>query len=282
VTTTSFTNHIQQLKAHHPARLFISPNLPVGDNDEVATSPSEQQTGESDPLDQSAPPTYGSHLLDQLVPLYEGIDPSGFFTPGLRSGSATPSFSTMASRNASHDNLASLSMSANAPSPNAGALRRRLNMINGQNQNQSSQQPGAGQQPHDDASADASPGEASGHASDDDARRASDPAYFSSALPRSTSGRDIQIRDRHHAGIASSPPDHDDMPGVEEHDYDMNVLGRMPSYNTAVKTNPRAIHAETPPTYGAAVSRPASPAMPAMPGQAHLRMGAVTPRSRGG
>jgi len=275
------TNHIQQLKAHHPARLFISPNLPVGDNDEVETSPSEQMTGESDPLDQSAPPTYGSHLLDQLVPLYEGIDPAGFFTPGLRSGSATPSFSTMASRNASHDNLASLTMTANAPSPNAGALRRRLNMINGQNQSSQTAQS------HDDASTDASPGE-SGHASDDDARHASDPAYFSTSasnshLPRSTSGRDIQIRDRHHAGIASSPPDADDMPGVEEHDYDMNVLGRMPSYNTAVKTNPRAIHAETPPTYGAAVSRPPSPVgMPQLPGQAHLRMGAVTPRGRGG
>jgi len=203
-------------------------------------------SGEPDLLDQSAPPTYGTHQLDQLVPLYQDIDPSGFHTPGLRSGSATPSFSTFASRNASHDNLASLGM-IDSTHPNPSALRNRL-----RNLERTSDETPDGEQHR---------------------RRTDGTNYFGNTTP--TEG---QIRDRHHAGIASSPPD-----GME--DFDMYALGRMPSYNTAVRQNPRSIHAETPPTYIAAVSRPPSPLPPApalqMPTAAHLRTsGNTTPQNR--
>lgn len=237
---------IPQLKAHHPARLFISPNLPVDENNNVATSPGEAMSGEPDPLDQSAPPTYGSHLLDQLVPLYEGIDPAGYLTPGQRSGSHTPSFSTFASRNASYDNLASLAMTGTDPnSPNAATLRNRLRNL----------------QRVDDHSP-----------TEEDVRRETANSYFGHGTPPNG-----QIRDRHHAGHAESP-EHED---AHEH-FDMYALGRMPSYNTAVKQNPRAIHSDTPPTYIVATSRPPSPQLPSLTHlpQAHLRSGHATPLGR--
>lgn len=215
--------------------------MPVDDNNTVATSPGEAMTGEPDLLDQSAPPTYGTHQLDQLVPLYQDIDPAGFQTPGLRSGSATPSFSSFASRNASHDNLAALGMT-DSTHPNPSALRNRLRNL----------------ERHNDETPD---GESHRHNGN----------YFGNITPT-----DGQIRDRHHAGIASSPPEGNGMD-----DYDMYALGRMPSYNTAVRSNPRTIHAETPPTYVTAVSRPPSPMQPAlqMPTAAHLRTsGNTTPQ----
>lgn len=170
--------------------------------------------------------------------MYEGIDPAGYLTPGQRSGSHTPSFSTFASRNASYDNLASLAMTGTDPnSPNAATLRNRLRNL----------------QRVDD------------HSPTEDEARANS-SYFGNGTPPNG-----QIRDRHHATIAGSP-ELDGHEGHEHVDFDMYALGRMPSYNTAVKQNPRAVHSDTPPTYVVATSRPPSPTLPTlMPlQQAHL------------
>jgi len=240
----------------------------VDDNNEVQPTDTETATGEPDSLDNSAPPMYGSHQLDQLVPLYEGIDPSGFFTPGLRSGSATP-FGELASRNASHSNLNSLLMtSTDGGSPDPRTLRNRLRQVKhrqGHHNHQNGDENGDGHHSPTD-------GEAQ--------RQGSHSSYFDNSSTTPTNG---MIRDRHHANIAGSPPDHEDY--IEQSDYDMNMLGRMPSYNTAIKSNPRSVQADGPPTYISAISRPPSPSPPApilQPlTQAHLRTsGHATPRRR--
>jgi hypothetical protein len=111
-------------------------------------------------------------------------------------------------------------------------------------------------------------------------RQGSTSSYHDNSSITPTNG---MIRDRHHANIASSPSDHEDY--LEQSDYDMNALGRMPSYNTAIRSNPRTLQADGPPTYIAAISRPPSPAPSAPvlqpPTQAHLRTsGHAIPRRR--
>lgn len=242
---------MSQLKAHHPAYLFISPNLPVGEDNSVSTSPHETPEAADLPGNLKAPPTYGSHQLDQLVPLYDGIDPTGFFTPGIRSGAATPF--RFQSGNASSENL---SMSPEHGHTGADAhpslLRSRLRNLQLRDDHRASM----GQVVSRNANGGDSPGEqplalTSSH--DSDERVTPQNELFPTVI---------------------SPDD-------EEYvDYDMNAMSRMPSYNTAVKSSARGVHGDVPPTYATATSRPPSPQLQP-PGRAHIRSGHSTPPSFG-
>lgn len=203
-------------------------------------------------MDNSAPPIYGSHQLDMLVPLYEGIDASGYITPGPNSGGVTPF--RYHSRNASSENLSTSAESSNGhPNPNILSSRlRNLQMTEDRSRNRANLAPLVR------------------HTSED------------TLTPQRSHSSE---RERHHS--SSTTPQYarsKSIPTIfhqdeEEHlDYDMNALGRMPSYNTAVKSAGHVSRREAPPTYATAISRPSSPRLQP-PTRAHVR---TNQSSRGG
>lgn len=93
--------HISQLCLRNLIHIYISPHTPINDDQSIATPITAIQNPLNpldDAFDATPPPTYGTHVLDQL---YEDIDPSGFI-----SGLTTPSH--FLSRAQSSENLAGL------------------------------------------------------------------------------------------------------------------------------------------------------------------------------
>jgi hypothetical protein len=120
--------HTSQLLVKNHVNLFISPNLPPGEDQSVLVDPDVlSRQAIQDEVNQNAPPTYGLHQLDSL---YNDIDPSGFMTPGghasmANSGANTPFYAH--SRSGSEDNL---SLDAVAGGASAIALQHRLQNLN--------------------------------------------------------------------------------------------------------------------------------------------------------
>ncbi|PVH95154.1 carbon catabolite repression protein cred [Periconia macrospinosa] len=220
--------HTSQLLVKNHVNLFISPNLPPGEDQSVVVDEAVlSQQVIQDEVNQNAPPTYGLHQLDEL---YNGIDPSGFMTPGghasiANSGANTPFYAH--SRSGSAENLASLdaalgssSLGSSYSNSHGGgvstvALQHRLANLNlNQLRNNSSSRfnPSRQHSTHGDRTPPGTGG-----------------SYFANATLGSSS-------------------------------YDMEALTRTPSYNTAVRTPA----AQTPlsedvPSYDVATSRPSSP-----------------------
>ncbi|KAJ4350437.1 uncharacterized protein N0V89_009058 [Didymosphaeria variabile] len=122
--------HTSQLLVKNHVHLFISPNLPPGEDQSVLVDPEVlSQQAVQDEVNQNAPPTYGLHQLDSL---YNDIDPSGFMTPGAHasygsSGATTPFYAQ--SRSGSAEDLASLNAIAGGGA-SATALQHRLQNLN--------------------------------------------------------------------------------------------------------------------------------------------------------
>jgi len=250
--------HVSQLLVKNMLNLFISPNVPIGEDSCLQMSPTVEQNAQM-ATDQNleAPPTYGSHQLDML---YDELDASGLQTPGIRSttvsGWSTPLYA--GSRNASHENLASMDAVANgtgADSPNGGAsasaLQARLASLQEQHTSRS--------QHHINRSGLNSP-----HNGVDDAHSG-------------TSSR--QSNSAHHS---RRPSGQGNTYSINHDQYDMDALARIPSYNTAVRTPA----AQTPgtyqlPTYDVAVSRPPSPTLQDPPSAHTHRSGINTPSDSG-
>jgi arrestin-related trafficking adapter 4/5/7 len=76
--------HISQLCLRNLIHLYISPSTPINDDQSIATplTAVRNPLGLEEAFDPTPPPTYGTHLLDQL---YEDIDTSGYI-----SGITTP------------------------------------------------------------------------------------------------------------------------------------------------------------------------------------------------
>jgi hypothetical protein len=76
--------HVSQLCLRNLMHIYISPHMPINEDQTVSenTSALVHLNPNSASMEQDAPPTYGSHVLDQL---YSDIDQSGFI-----SGVATP------------------------------------------------------------------------------------------------------------------------------------------------------------------------------------------------
>ena len=115
--------HISELHASLPVHIFISPNLPIDDSNNLVNGVCRQMSVASAALTDLTPPQYGDHILDQL---YSDIDPSGYATPGGPSGISTPV--SARSRSASYDNLGPLTMTPNGE--DARALHARLVTVN--------------------------------------------------------------------------------------------------------------------------------------------------------
>jgi len=125
--------HISELRANLPISLYISPSLPINENNDlVDQTPYAARMAQVHDADHSAPPLYGEHQFDQL---YSGVDPNGYGTPGNFSTPGTP---YSHSRNISSENLASLnaitngaglSASAGGQHVSAAALQSRLQIL---------------------------------------------------------------------------------------------------------------------------------------------------------
>jgi hypothetical protein len=231
---------IWQLLVKNHLHLFISPNLPPNEDQSVLIDHNIiSHHAMRDEANQTAPPTYGLHQLDEL---YSGIDTSGFITPGgANSGINTPFYSQ--SRSGSNEDIPSTLDAVaheDGPGASASALHTRLsNLSMTQNSRQTrfispnaadrnrSYHSSGGSTPHT---------EDHGSNSQPNSYRSAQ-SYFDQASANAAGA----------ANDAATP------------EYDMEALARIPSYNTAVRTPARAPISENLPTYEVATSRPASP-----------------------
>lgn len=183
------------------------------------------------------PPSYDLHILDDL---YTDIDPSGFVTPGLRSGFSTPGAYAQ-SHNASVDNLASLNHAAYT-GPSSSVLHARLNSLSG-----STLHPSAA------SSVSGTPRSAEEVVS---LQRAAANGYYNGAEANAPHSRQSPC-----PGLSrqTSQEDGAAQDGGSVHiEYDLEALGRVPTYNTATASSnwgPRIRSDDAPPTYGDAASR---------------------------
>ncbi|KAK5000761.1 hypothetical protein LTR66_000447 [Elasticomyces elasticus] len=259
--------HVSQLVCRLPVRLFISPNMPVDEQNNVtpATRLTDLELNQQE-LTPAAPPEYGRHQLDQF---YNDIDPAGFMTPGVRTGTSTPFCAQ--SRNTSSENLQSIDFLTLQPPSNDHAppnlLHSRLARLqdvdpvnapniaarpNGPNHSASGgNTPHSGQQPSR-----PSPPQNAG-------------PYFvppeRSSAPHSPANSGTPYASEPHSRHPST--DHLD---IHQSDYDYDSLSRTPSYGAALRTPaPQTAFTEVPPSYETATSRPPSPIQ--RPGMVHLR-----------
>ena len=95
--------HISELHANLPIMVFISPNLPIGDDNSLLEGANQQMASTSSHMDNLTPPSYGEHLLDQL---YNDIDPGQYIASRGVSGVNTPM--TARSRSVSYESAEQL------------------------------------------------------------------------------------------------------------------------------------------------------------------------------
>ncbi|CAK3887306.1 Hypothetical predicted protein [Lecanosticta acicola] len=287
--------HVSQLVCRLPVKLFISPNLPVDERNEVSASPingvseGELNRGETQLV---APPEYGRHQLDQM---YSDIDVSGFMSRA-GSGPNTPAGIFAQSRRGSHENVLSINGVADSdPSIHHGSampslLRSRLADLQESNGNQTgyrqsqvtsrNHSPSGGNSP--------APGmESNGQSTHDHSpERCSSHPRLVSLVPNGTgsyfpSTTASAGQSPHGSAPLSRRASDEHNPEIHAQDYDMDNLSRVPSYAAALRT-PGAITPFTqgPPSYVEATSRPPSRAGSPIqrPGQAHVRSGTSSPQ----
>ncbi|KIX03967.1 uncharacterized protein Z518_07520 [Rhinocladiella mackenziei CBS 650.93] len=277
--------HISELRANLPVSFYISPSLPINENNDlVDQSPQARRAAIANDLANSAPPVYGKHTLDAL---YSDVD--GYRTPGM--ALSTPSTPYLHSRHASNENLASLAAITNGNYVSPIALQNRLQDLRVGN-------PGpTGEEEHDSNLAPPSA---------ERSRRNSAPLqvhddYFGFHTPPGliSHHRISPHEPVSHSGAQSGTPSQPESNYIsrrtsEEEDgaqsgartpfgqYDhMEDLAKVPSYSTAVKTPvPRTPYDQSKclPTYGAVVREPSPPAL-AEPPTAYIRTSPRLPGS---
>ncbi len=269
--------HISELRANLPVSFYISPSLPINqNNDLVDQSPQAGRAATENDLNHSAPPMYGEHRLDQL---YSEVDPSGYLTPGV--GLSTPGTPYLHSRHASQENLRNLNAVANgstgSSTPNSGsvnpaALEYRLQNLH----------IGSSQFVQEELNIQIHP------ASGDNSRRPSGPNVHSDdnfTPPDSSATHSHSVGSPNEAGGASSSASVSRRVSEEEDGYTSGTrtpfpqyahtedLARVPSYSTAVKAPaPRnaAVGKGGLPSYGAAMTESTTPPTLMEPPTAHL------------
>ncbi|TLD28689.1 hypothetical protein PspLS_03205 [Pyricularia sp. CBS 133598] len=218
--------HISELRATLPVTIFISPNIPLDEEGNLA-QPVQQNSSSQESTSQIAPPGYGEHVLDQL---YSNIDMAGYQTPGVQSGMNSPYMAL--SRAGSNENLAAM-LNDNTITP--AALTSRLQDVSV-----------AGNPPHRDSSY-ASLASALLPSQNADTTPANTSPPASAPLSRHDSGEE------NHSG--NQTPEHVDFPELSE-------LSKVPSYATAIRSSrvfAPAVNAL--PDYATATSEPTTPAV---------------------
>ncbi|EXJ54385.1 hypothetical protein A1O7_09724 [Cladophialophora yegresii CBS 114405] len=273
--------HVSELRANLPISLYISPSLPINENNDlVDQTPQAGRAAIANDLANAAPPVYGQHTLDVLY-----SDVSGYRTPGT--ALSTPGTPYLHSRHASSDNLASLAAMANGNYVSPAALQTRLQNLwvvdssiqdlrgNEDSEIQSLGLPAEVRSRRNSASGanpqdyfrphDASNGSTHPRISPNEGGMNSDNASHTPSYPPSNlmSRRTSEEEDGQISGTRTPFPQYDHM----------EDLARVPSYSTAVKTPaPRQLSDQSIslPTYGAAVTVPSPPAL-AEPPSAYIR-----------
>ncbi|KAF4553140.1 Arrestin (or S-antigen) C-terminal domain-containing protein 1 [Elsinoe fawcettii] len=251
--------HTSQLVCRLPVKLFISPNLPIDDSNQVlssATNLSEEELNNQEAT-VNAPPTYGQHQLDEL---YSDIMPSGYHTTAP-SGFATPTAAL--SRRGSNENLHAAGTSItpdgiNGNSINSALLRSRLASLQegGFTAINTQTQPNSSHSAH-------SPQYASSHGA-----TSPRPSPLHSYSDRYMNRVTPPTRSPHSSSLPQSRRASDEViPEVPSSNaYDMEDLTRIPSYGTALRSSGNVTpYTEYPPSYMEATSRPPSPHGPRSP-----------------
>ncbi len=280
--------HISELRANLPVSFYISPSLPINENNDlVDQSPQAGRAAVANDLANSAPPVYGKHTLDAL---YSDVD--GYRTPG--NTFSAPGTPYLHSRHASSENLASLAAVTNGTFVSPIALENRLQDLRGGNGNgnlgltaeeESELSLAAAGIERSRRNSTSTPGQDDYFAIQD--------VSISTSLPRA-SPHDGGLYLAGRSGTSSQPDsnlmsrrtsEEEDGPQsgartpFPQYDH-MEDLAKVPSYSTAVKTPaPRQDRSHSfLPTYGAAVTQPSPPPLMEPP-TAHIRTSPRLPGS---
>lgn len=233
--------HVSELHATLPLFIFISPNMPIDDNNNLVLQGPQSMTVSS-ALDDLTPPQYGEHQFDQL---YSEIDSSGYMTPaGGASGTGTPFQSR--SRSVSTDNLASMDGIASSDF-GASVLQSRLNNLDVAGSNRMVR--------------DRSLLSTSGDGTDPsfESARTDDAGTPQNSVPHGgyfgQSGSNVggptisapvsrQVSEEDEVNSSPVTPQH-----IE---YSAETLAKVPSYSTAIHSNPTTLINDGLPTYQSA------------------------------
>ena len=233
--------HVSELHANLPILVFISPNLPIGEDNSLLDGVDDQLATSTAHMDSLTPPQYGDHLFDQL---YSDIDPGHYVSSRGASGINTPM--TPRSRSVSFENADQLAQAAHDLTPQD--LESRLSSIN-MSRSLNSFQP----EPHSQLQPSL---EGEGVVSRDFSAAVSPVAeepsqteeYFETRRSGSTSQSPIEpIITRVSSGEEApqaSPPDHIEL--------SIKDLSKVPSYSTALHSNSRMPLRKGLPSYQAA------------------------------
>ena len=267
--------HISQLVCRLPVKLFISPNLPVDESNEVCAVSNGVTHEELNNTETAvvAPPEYGRHQLDQL---FSDMDPAGYMSRAP-SDHGSPSGPEAQSRRGSEDysgpsldgvvnGIATGDHEDEHGSPSPSILHSRLTDLQERNGSLTRRSPAVSFSYSPAGGNSPAPGMVGSNQSQSG-------TYFPSNLRESP-------QDGSEAGSRRAS-DGDDTAPVRQHDYDMDNLMRVPSYGAALRTSGTITpHTDAPPSYVEATSRPPSPQGPQRPSQAHVRTGTDSPNSQ--
>lgn len=251
------TYDLIQLRATLPVSIFISPHLPIDDNNNLLAHNAQSTRIAVDDFAHQAPPLYGEHTFDQL---YSEVDLTGYRTPGPSSGPGTPF--TPLSRNISSENLASMNALTNTDI-SASALHHRLVNLNANPRNLP-----------------VTPGDAMhGAHSPTDAHN----IHRQLGVPNDYFGPSSGSNSHSHGSPElsrrpSDEVDHDVLPSGMATPFhpqyaEVETLSRVPSYSTAVRCAVRP-HDSGLPDYNAVIaSSLPTLSVPQSPQQAYIRSG---------
>ena len=283
--------HISQLVCRLPVKIFISPNLPVDESNEVCPTASSMHDEVLNNTETTvvAPPQYGRHQLDQL---FSDMDPAGFMSRAP-SNHGSPSGLNAQSRRGSDDNLTSLNGVANGVADGVVngvtngesledygdvspmLLHSRLTDLQDREPNLNGRRSPAvsfSRSPSDSVSP--TPGLADSGDNPSRSNSYQPSSYFASNLRNNTR----QSPSGSESGSTRASDD-EGTTEVRRNDYNMDHLTRVPSYGHALRTTGTLTpFTDGPPSYVEATSRPPSPGIQ-RPGQAHVRAGADSPNS---
>ena len=238
--------------------------MPIDENNNLVHQ-GRQTISTSSVIDDLTPPQYGEHQFDQL---YSEIDPSGYMTPGGgASGRGTPFQSR--SRSVSTDNLASMDGIASS-NFSASVLQSRLNTLDVAGSNRVVRD-----RSQLSTSGDGTEPALFEHARADDAGTPQNPlppgGYF--GQPGSNTGGSSTS-----APVSRRVSEEDEVtsgPVTPQHiEYSAENLAKVPSYSTAIHSNPTTLVNDGLPTYQNAIRIPQnSPPMPQPPRRIDIRQG---------
>ena len=238
--------------------------MPIDDNNNLVHQ-GLQTMSASAALDDLTPPQYGEHQFDQL---YSDIDPSGYMTPaGCASGMGTPFQSR--SRSVSAENLTSMDGVASSDF-GASVLQSRLSNLDIAGSNRVAR----------DRSQLSTSGDGTEPGSFEVARM-DDAGIPQNSLPHGGYFGQPGGNLGGHSPGSSAPisrrvSEEDEVtsgPVTPQHiEYSAESLAKVPSYTTALQSNPRTLVNDGLPTYQTATRTPRiSPPMPQPPSQVHAR-----------